>query len=85
MPDTVKHRMEGCGGPWDALCKDFPELKTVARVERASTSSVLRNKETGETFSGSGGLHIVIPVCAADDIPRFLPVFHDRLWLAGYG
>src|SRR5262249_9330500 len=36
MPDTVKERIEECGGLWNALCKVFPALKTVARVERAS-------------------------------------------------
>ena len=85
MPDTVKRSIEGCGGPWGALCKVFPELKTVARVERASTSSGLQNSETGETFPGSGGMHIVIPVREAADVPRFLSDFHDRLWLAGFG
>ena len=85
MPDTVKRRIEECGGRLAALCMVFPALKTVARVERASTLSGLRNKETGETFPGSGGCHIVIPVRDADDIPRFLSVFHDRLWLAGLG
>ena len=38
----------------------LPALETVAYVERASTSSGLRNKETSETFPGSGGSHIVI-------------------------
>src|SRR5262249_47704589 len=62
MPEDTKRRVEECGGPWGALCEVLPELKTVARVERASTSSGLRNKETGETFPSSGGLHIVVPV-----------------------
>ena len=85
MPETVKRSIEGCGGPWGALCKAFPELKTIARVERASTSSGLRNSKTGETFPGSGGLHIVIPVLDAADVPRCLSILHDRLWLAGFG
>src|SRR5262245_7147575 len=85
MSDTVKRRIEECGGLWVALCKVFPAFKTVARVERASTSSGLRNRETGEPFPSSGGCHIVIPVREAADIPRFLPDLHDRLWLAGLG
>ena len=60
MPDTVKHRIEECGDIWGALCEVLPALETVAYVERASTSSGLRNKETSETFPGSGGSHIVI-------------------------
>jgi hypothetical protein len=85
MPDTVKRQIEECGGLWAALCKAFPAFKAVARVERASTSSGLRNKETGETFPGSGGCHIVIPVLDAGDIPRFLSDLHAHLWLAGFG
>src|SRR5262249_3643463 len=85
MPEDTKRRVEECGGPWGALCEVLPELKTVARVERASTSSGLRNKETGEIFPSSGGLHIVVPVRDAADIPRFLSDLFDRLWLAGLG
>lgn len=85
MPDTVKRRIEECGDIWGALCKVFPALKTVARVERASTSSGLRNKETGEEFPSSGGQHIVIWVRDAGDVPRFLSDFHDRLGLKGFG
>src|SRR5262249_50274575 len=48
IPDDAKRRMEECGGPWGALCEVLPALKTVARVERASTSSGLRNRETGD-------------------------------------
>jgi hypothetical protein len=85
MPEDAKRRMEECGGPWGALCKVFPALKTVARVERASTSSGLRNKETGEEFPSSGGQHIVIWVRDAADIPRYLSDLNARLWLAGFG
>jgi hypothetical protein len=85
MPETVKHRIEECGGVLGALCEVMPALKTVARLERASTSSGLRNKETGETYHGSGGRHIVIPVRDAADIPRFLSDLHDHLWLKGFG
>jgi hypothetical protein len=85
IPDTVKRRLEECGGALGALCEVLPVLKTVARVERASTSSGLRNSKTGEEFPGSGGMHIALPVRDAADIPRFLSDFHDRLWLAGLG
>jgi AAA domain len=85
MSEKARHRMKECGGLWSALCEVLPALETVAYVERASTSSGLRNKETGEIFAGSGGQHIVIPVLDAADIPRFLPDFHDRCWLAGLG
>jgi hypothetical protein len=85
MPETVERLLNECGGVLGALCRVLPALKTVARVERASTSSGLRNRDTGETIPGSGGLHIVIPVLDAADIPRFLSDLHDRLWLAGFG
>jgi len=62
-----------------------PLQETVACVERASTSSGLRNVETGESFPNSGGCHIVIPVLDAADMPRFLSDFYDRCWLAGLG
>ena len=85
IPDDAKRRIEECGGVWGALCKAFPAFKTVARVERASTSSGLRNRTTGEPFPSSGGCHIVIPVLDVTDIPRFLSDLHGRLWLAGFG
>jgi hypothetical protein len=85
MPDAVQQRIKQCGDVWGALCEVLPELATVAYVERASTSSELRNKETGEPVPGSGGCHIYIPVTDAGDIERFLKDFHDRLWRAGFG
>jgi hypothetical protein len=85
MPEAAARRMEECGGFWGALSEVLPALTTVACVERASTSSGLRNKETGETFPGSGGMHIVIPVRDAADILRFLSDLNARLWLAGFG
>jgi hypothetical protein len=85
MSEAVASRLEECGGVWGALCEVLPALETVACVERASTSSGLRNRETGESFPGSGGLHIVIPVVDAADIQRFSSDLHDRCWLAGLG
>ena len=63
----------------------MPALASAARVMRPSTSHGLRNKETGETYAGSGGFHAAVAVADAADIQRFLADFHDRLWLAGYG
>jgi hypothetical protein len=85
MPDAVKRRIEECGDIWGALCEVLPVLETAACVQRASTSSGLRNKETNEIFPASGGRHIVIPVPDVADVPRFLSDLHDRLWLAGLG
>lgn len=85
MSEAATRRMEECGDLWCALCEVLPALETVACVERASTSSGLRNRETGQTFPGSGGRHIVVPVLDAADIPRFLSDLFDRCWLAGLG
>ena len=70
---------------WKALCDVVPSLATAARVVRCSTSHGLRNRETGDTYPSSGGLHIAIVVADGADIPRFLAALHDRLWLAGLG
>ena len=85
MSEAATRRMEECGDLWCALCEVLPALETVACVERASTSSGLRNRETGQSFPGSGGRHIVVPVLDAADIPRFLSDLFDRCWLAGLG
>jgi hypothetical protein len=63
----------------------LPALKNVARVERASTSSGLRHKDTGETCPSSDGCHIVVLVLDAADVPRFLYDFDARCWLKGFG
>ena len=86
MSAATSRRIEECGGDFfGAVCEVLPALETVACVERASTSSGLRNRETGETFPGSGGRHVVVSVVDAADIPRFLSDLHDRCWLAGLG
>jgi RecA-family ATPase len=85
MCDAVKQRFEECGGLFPALCSVLPSLETAATVERSSTSSGLRHSQTGEVFGHSGGVHLVIPVVDAADIPRFLSDLHDRCWLAGLG
>ena len=52
---------------------------------RASTSAGIFNRETGERFPGSGGLHVYLFVKDGSDIPRFLEALQKRAWLAGYG
>jgi hypothetical protein len=85
MPEDAKRPMKEAGSVWTVLGEVIRPLKSVAFVWRASTSSGLRNQETGEPYPDSGGFHIVIPVVDAADIPRFLSDLHDRLWLAGLG
>ncbi len=85
MSEVVAQQFNECGGLFGALCTVLPALETVALAERQSTSSGLRNAETGETFPHSGGKHLVIPLLNAADIPRFLSDLHDRCWLCGFG
>jgi hypothetical protein len=85
MPDTVKARVAAAGGFLGALIIVVPALKLVALVARASTSSGIRNRATGEAYPSSGGFHCAVAVVDCADIPRFLIDLHDRLWLAGFG
>ena len=56
-----------------------------AHVERASTSAGISNTATGQTFAGSGGMHIYVLAEDGADIPRALAALSDRLWLNGCG
>ena len=85
IPEDAKSRIKDAGGVWAALCAVVPALASAARVVRPSTSHGLRNKETGETYAGSGGFHAAVAVVDAADIPRFLADMHDRLWLVDLG
>jgi hypothetical protein len=85
MPGHVAARLEELGGFWPAMTTICPELKSVARVMRRSTSAGLYRSDTGEQFAGSGGLHVYVLAADAADIERFLGVLHARCWLAGLG
>ena len=85
MSEAARQQFNEYGGLIGALCEVVPVLETTALVKRSSTSSALRNAETGEFYLHSGGEHIVIPVIDAADIPRFLSDLHARSWLAGLG
>ena len=84
-PEAVRRRIEAAGDVWPILCQVLPQLALVGRVVRASTSSGLRNRDTGETFPGSGGSHTIIPILDAGDLRRFLYDLFDRMWFAGLG
>jgi hypothetical protein len=85
MPEHVRARIETLGGLWAALCSVLPMLTSTAYVMRASTSSGLRHRDTGQKIPGSGGYHIYLPVIDGSDIDRFLHELHDHCWLAGLG
>ena len=85
MPTGVRDRIEGLGGFWPALVSVLPELAGAGRVTRPSTSTGIHNRETGERYPGSQGLHIYIAVTDGEDVERFLKTLHVRCWLAGLG
>ena len=85
MPQAVADRIKAAGGVVSLLAELFPGLMKAARVERASTSAGISNAATGQTFAGSGGMHIYLQVLAGDDIPRTLAALSERLWLNGCG
>jgi hypothetical protein len=85
MPGSVEKRLHDLGGFWPSLVAIVPELKDVARVERASTSAGLYDSSTGDLFAASGGRHVYIVIKDGSDSERFLRTLHERLWLAGLG
>ncbi|MCK1698341.1 hypothetical protein [Bradyrhizobium sp. 144] len=85
MPEEVKGNIEAAGGMWEALVRVVPELASVARVSRASTSAGLYRRDTGEPIPGSDGAHHFVLVLDGGDVERFLKDLHDRWWLHGFG
>ena len=57
MPAEVRDRLVAVDGFEAAVATLIPGYDQIARVLRASTSAGLFNSETGDRFSGSGGLH----------------------------
>jgi hypothetical protein len=85
MPRDVTTALAQHGGYWQALVAVLPELQTIARVTRRSTSSGLSRSDTGKQLPGSDGVHVYIAVRDGTDIERFLKTLHARCWLAGFG
>jgi hypothetical protein len=84
MPPPIAAKIDKAGGFWAALTIVLPQLETVARVERASTSAGLFDARNGQPLEGSGGRHVYVLVQDGADIERFLKTLHDRCWLAGF-
>ena len=61
MPPAVAARLGEHGGCWPALVSVLPALRTVARIQRRSTSAGLYRVDTREEFPGSGGEHVYSP------------------------
>jgi hypothetical protein len=85
MPEAVAERLRELGGFYEALISVLPELATVARVTRRSTSAGLYRADTGEKLRGSDGQHVYLAVKNGADSERFLKALHERCWLAGLG
>ena len=65
IPDSVAERVREEG--FEAVIAEVaPEIATAARMWRPSTSSGIRNPETGEVFEKDGG-HLYIGVVDAAD------------------
>jgi hypothetical protein len=85
MPPTVEAQLEELGGYLPALLSILPELATVGRVTRRSTSAGLYRADTGTALPSSNGLHVFVLVQDGSDAERFLNTLHTRCWLAGLG
>ena len=76
MPPWVRARLAEAGGIWAALVGIVPELGSVGRVIRSSTSAGLYRSDTGEQLPGSQNQHIYLLVKDGADIERFLRSLH---------
>jgi hypothetical protein len=85
MPPDVAERLQQDGGFWKALRAVTPELGTIGRLRRASTSAGLYDRTTGTAVPGSNGVHVYLSVTDVSDSGRFLRTLHERCWIAGYG
>jgi hypothetical protein len=67
------------------LATVHPEIAKAAYVSTPSTSSCIYSAE-GELLRGEGtGSHVYLFVERASDIPRYMEVLGERLFLAGFG
>jgi hypothetical protein len=85
MPQSVADKIKELGGLWPALVSVIPELATVARVIRKSTSAGLFRADTGEMLPSTGGVHAFLAVQDGWDVERCLKTLHVRCWLSGLG
>jgi hypothetical protein len=85
MPPEIADRLRRLGGFEAALRTVLPELGSIARLTRASTSAGLYRADTGERLSASNGIHLYVTIRNGTDGERFLRTLHTRLWLAGFG
>lgn len=69
----------------DMLYTVCPEIRDVDHLWWTSSSSNIRNEETGEQLSGVTGQRVYIMVQEGSDIPRAAEVIQQKLWIAKQG
>lgn len=67
------------------LRAQVPQLTGVQMLWRPSSSSLIRNAETGETVHDIRGQHVFVRVKSASEIPALGKAIVDRMWLKGLG
>lgn len=67
------------------LVKVCPAISTSEKLIVSSASSYLYRKSDNECLKGAGGLHILVRVANASEIPGIGKALDARLWLAGLG
>lgn len=85
MPPEVKQRLHECGGFVGALESICAGLPQAGYIKRLSTSAGVHNRDTGEEYHLSNGVHLYLLVQNGLDAERFLYRLHDRAWLGGLG
>lgn len=85
MPAAVAAEIDRLGGFARAIYHVCPEIQTASRVLTSSSSSGLRNADTGEVFLSSKGKHFYCLLQDGSDVKRFIKDLFDRLWLHGLG
>lgn len=69
----------------DALSAACPMMGHCGRLWVPSSSSYLRNTDTGESLTNLKGQRVYIAITDGDDLERAASVLQARLWLHGFG
>jgi hypothetical protein len=85
MPPAVIARLKELGGYQQALRQVVPLLAGAATLTRSSTSSWLKNVDTGVWLRRASSLHLYVIIADGTDNARFLKTLHERCWLWGLG
>jgi hypothetical protein len=81
-PEAIE-RLTGTHELMDRLARIWPAFSEVGWLATVSTSSAIRDKQTGDWLRPPEGLHVYI--LATGDVARWRELAKVRLWLAGYG